>query len=46
MLYLLNMDMINDKLYDMKLVTVSDYAVSGKIPRAMYEKFIMDKIFK
>ena len=25
--YLLNMDEINDKLYDMQLVTVSDYAV-------------------
>ena len=26
----------------MKLVTVSDYAVSGQIPRAMYEKFRMN----
>lgn len=42
MTYLLNMDQINDKLYDMKLVTVSDYAVSGQIPRAMYEKFRMN----
>ena len=25
--YLLNMDQINDKLYDMQLITVSDYAV-------------------
>ena len=39
MTYLVRMDAINDKLYDMKLVTVSDYAIMGQIPRAMYEKF-------
>ena len=27
--YLLNMDSINDKIYDMKLVTVSDYTIMG-----------------
>ena len=27
--YLLKMDKINDKLYDMELVTVSDYTVMG-----------------
>ena len=37
--YLLNMDYINDKLYDMKLITVSDYAVMAQLPPAMYEKF-------
>ena len=39
MIYLLNMDEINDRLYDMKLVTVSDYAIMGQIPSKMYEKF-------
>ena len=39
MTYLLNMDEINDRLYDMKLVTVSDYAIMGQIPIAMFEKF-------
>ena len=29
MIYLLNMDEIQDKLFDMKLVTVSDYAIMG-----------------
>ena len=42
MSYLLNMDEINDKLYDMKLVTVSDYAVMGQIPAAMYERYKMN----
>ena len=41
MIYLVNMDEIHDRLYDMKLVTVSDYAVMGQIPSAMYEKFRM-----
>ena len=27
--YLLSMDSINDKIYDMKLVTVSDYTIMG-----------------
>ena len=27
--YLLKMDKINDKLYDMELVTVSDYTIMG-----------------
>ena len=39
MVYLLNMDEINSKIYDMKLVTVTDYAVMGQIPKACFEKF-------
>ena len=37
--YLLKMDKINDKLYDMELVTVSDYAIMGHLPKSMYENF-------
>ena len=37
--YLLKMDKINDKLYDMELVTVSDYTVMGHLPKSMYENF-------
>ena len=37
--YLLNMDSINDKIYDMKLVTVSDYAIMGQLTPQMYERF-------
>ena len=37
--YLLKMDKINDKLYDMELVTVSDYTIMGQLPKSMYENF-------
>ena len=37
--YLLKMDKINEKLYDMELVTVSDYTVMGHLPKSMYENF-------
>ena len=37
--YLVKMDMINSKLYDMELVTVSDYAVMGHLSKDMYETF-------
>ena len=33
----MNMDEINDKLYDMQLVTVSDYAVMAELNPKMYE---------
>ena len=35
--YLMKMDGINDKLYDMQLVTVSDYAVMAQLSPKMYE---------
>ena len=37
MAYLKKMDKINDKLYDMKLVTVSGYAVMAELSPSMYE---------
>ena len=37
--YLINMDEINDRLYDMQLVTVSDYAVMAQLSPKMYETF-------
>ena len=37
--YLVKMDMINSKLYDMELVTVSDYTVMGHLSKNMYETF-------
>lgn len=30
---------INDKLVDLKFITVDDYSVACKIPKALYEKF-------
>ena len=35
--YLMKMDKINDKLYDMKLVTDLGYAVMAELSPSMYE---------
>ena len=42
MAYLMKMDKIDDKLYDMKLVTVSGYAVMAELSPSMYESIKTD----
>ena len=31
---------IDDKLIDMKLITLDDYSIESKIPKKLYEKFL------
>ncbi len=37
--YLKNVNEINDKLFDMKLITVNDYCIGMHIPREFYQKW-------
>ena len=37
--YIRNVDIIDDKLTDLKLVTASDYTITGQISQSLYESF-------
>ena len=37
--YIRSYNQINDKLIDLKLITVDDYSTESKIPRKLFEKF-------
>jgi hypothetical protein len=39
------MDLINDKLYDLKLITASDYTATGVITPTQWEYFKKHKLF-
>jgi hypothetical protein len=39
------MDFINEKLYDMKLITVQDYTIAGEIPPEMWLHYRTKHIF-
>ena len=38
--YIYGLDVINDKIYDLDLITVSDYTVSCDIKEEVYDKFV------
>ena len=40
MSYQKGVNLINDKIFDSKLITLSDYSVQGKITDEIYEKFL------
>ena len=40
------MDLINDKLYDLKLITASDYTATGVITKAQWEYFKENLLFE
>ena len=44
--YMYTMDIINDKLIDLKLITASDYTATGKITPDQWQKFKDEKLFK
>ena len=41
MVVFMEVNKINDKLFDAKLITLGDYSVMGNIHRDSYEKFIV-----
>jgi len=41
-LYMKNMDIINEKIFDSKLITVNDYTVKIKITESMFSNFKND----
>ena len=43
--YMYSMDLINDKLFDLKLITVSDYTAAGVITPAQWEYFRQHMLF-
>jgi hypothetical protein len=40
MVYQKGINIINDKIFDSQLITLSDYSVQGKITSSMYDKFL------
>ena len=36
----LTTNLINDKIFDSKLITLGDYSVQGKIPQPLWNKFL------
>ena len=39
MRYVKNVDIINEKLFDLKLITADDYSIKVKVTEAMVTKF-------
>ena len=41
---ILNIDKLNDKLFDMDLVTVDDYTVQTRLKSAIYDNFLKNRM--
>ena len=40
---MINLNVINEKLYDLKLITINDFTVKFKVSKAMFNQFKEDK---
>ena len=45
MTYIYSLDIINDKLFDMDLITASDYTCTGVISKKMWQTFCEEENF-
>lgn len=43
---MINLDVINEKLFDLKLITVNDFTVKFKVTKDMFDNFKRDKEHK
>lgn len=43
---MINLDIINEKLFDLKLITVNDFTVKFKVSTEMFNNFKRDKEHK